>query len=239
VSHLDAVHGRFSESAGALAELEESRRVRLREQLRRFVNLSGSERVLDGGTGTGALAFAIAPLVREVVAVDVVPEMLAEARRRADEFPNVTFVEGDVTRLPPELGSFDLTACVRTFHHLARPELAMAELVRATLPGGRILVIDQVAPTDPLVTLELNRFERARDPSHTRTLADVDLRHLFEANGLVLLRAHFEREERELQSYLDRAGCAGEARDRALALAPGQESYTVEIGWYLLSKPGF
>src|SRR5215212_626689 len=145
---MDAVHGRFAESAGTLAELEESRRERLRETLRRFLSPSGSERVLDSGTGTGALAFAIAPLVREVVGVDLVPEMLAEARRRAPEFPNVTFVEGDVTRLAGDLGAFDLTACVRTFHHLARPELAMAELVRVTLPGGRIFVIDQVAPTD-------------------------------------------------------------------------------------------
>ena len=239
MTHLDAVHGRFSESAGTLAELEESRRERLRDQLRRFLSPSGSERVLDAGTGTGALAFALAPLVREVVGVDLVPEMLAEARRRAHEFPNVTFVEGDVTRLPNDLGSFDLTACVRTFHHVARPELVTAELVRATRPGGRILVVDQIAHTDPLVALELNRFERARDPSHTRALADVDLRGLFESNGLVLLRTRFEREVRELQSYLDRAACAGEERDRALALAPGRDSYTVEIGWYLLSKPSF
>ena len=239
MTNLDSVHERFSQSAGALAELEESRRTAMRERLRRFVNPRGDERVLDSGTGTGALAFAIAPLVREVVGVDLVPEMLAEAHGRAPDFPNVTFVEGDVTRLPENLGSFDLAASVRTLHHVARPELAVAELTRATLPDGQILVIDQIAPSDPLVALELNRFERARDPSHTRTLADVDLRHLFEANGLVLLRAEFEREERELDSYLNRAGCAGEARERALAIAPGRESYAVEIGWYLLRKPGF
>ena len=236
--HLDSVHARFGESASRLAELEESRRERFRELLGRFLDPDGDERVLDAGTGTGALAFAIAPLVAEVVGVDLVPEMLAEARRRADAFPNVTFVEGDVTQLPQGLGQFDLSASVRTLHHVARPELAMAELTRATRPTGRVLVIDQIAPTDPLVALELNRFERARDPSHTRALADVDLRGLFEANGLVLLKTRFEREERELSDYLDRAGCQGAARERALAIAPGRHSYAVEIGWYLLSKPG-
>lgn len=238
MSHQDSVQARFSESAAKLAELEESRRERLRERIRRFVNPRGDERVLDCGTGTGALAFAIAPLVREVVGVDLVPEMLEEARKRAGEFPNVSFVEGDVTSLPPGLGSFDLAASVRTLHHVARPELAVAELRRSTLPDGHILVVDQIAPIDPLVALELNRFERARDPSHTRALADVDLRGLFESNGLVLLRAEVEREERELSSYLDRAGCEGEARDQALAIAPSHEVYTVDIGWYLLSKPG-
>jgi ubiquinone/menaquinone biosynthesis C-methylase UbiE len=235
---LDAVRQRFAASAPELAKLEESRREAVRERIRRFVDPRGDERVLDLGTGTGALAFAIAPLVREVVGVDVVPEMLAEAKRRGAEFPNVSFVEGDISSLPPGLGSFDLTACVRTLHHVARPELVAAELTRATLPGGYVLVVDQIAPVDPLVALELNRFERARDPSHTRALADVDLRHLFESNGLVLLRTEFEREEREISSYLDRAGCEGIARERALAMAPGHEVYTVEIGWYLLTKPG-
>src|SRR5262249_10229844 len=150
-------------------------------------------RVLDLGTGTGALAFAIAPLVLEVVGVDMVPQMLEEARRRGAEFPNVTFVEGDITSLPEGLGTFDLTACVRTFHHVPRPELVMAELVRRTLPGGYVLVVDQLAPLDPLIARELNSFEHARDPSHTRILADVDMRHLFESNGLVLLRTEFER----------------------------------------------
>lgn len=239
MTDLDSVRARFATAAPRLAALEESRREALRERVRRFVDLRGDERVLDSGTGTGALAFAIAPLVREVVGVDAVPEMLAEARKRSGEYPNATFLEADMTSLPPDLGSFDLAATVRTLHHIARPELVVAELTRVTLPDGLVLVVDQVAPTDPLTALELNRFERARDPSHTRTLADVDLRHLFEANGLVLLRADVEQEERELHSYLDRAACVGESRERALAMAPGHEAYTVEIGWYLLSKPGF
>jgi ubiquinone/menaquinone biosynthesis C-methylase UbiE len=239
VTNLDSVRERFAATAPRLAALEERRRDDLRAHVDRFVSPAGDERVLDAGTGTGALAFAIAPLVREVVGVDLVPELLAEARRRASEFPNVSFVEGDVTSLPRDLGAFDLAASVRTLHHVARPELAVAELARVTLPGGRILVIDQTAPVDPLVALELNRFERARDPSHTRALADVDLRYLFDSNGLVLLRSEFMREERELDSYLDLAGCEGEARERALAMAPGHEVYTVEIGSYLLSKPGF
>jgi ubiquinone/menaquinone biosynthesis C-methylase UbiE len=237
--NADAVHKRFAESAERLAELEESRREQVRKRLRRFVAPSGGERVLDSGTGTGALAFAIAPLVREVVGIDLVPEMLDEARRRAGEFPNVSFVEADITALPAGLGPFELTATSRTLHHVARPELALAELTRVTMPGGRILVVDSIAPVDPLGAVELNRFERARDPSHTRTLSDIDLRYMFEANGLVLLRGEVEREEEDVEEYLDRAGCVGEERERALAVAPARGSYVKEVGWYLLQKPGF
>jgi hypothetical protein len=97
------------------------------------------------------------------------------------------------------------------------------------------LVVDQIAPNDPLAALELNRFEAARDPTHTRALADVDFRQLFEANGLVLRRVEVQREPRDLDPYLDLAGCVGEARERARALAP--PGYTAEVAWYLLRRP--
>jgi ubiquinone/menaquinone biosynthesis C-methylase UbiE len=230
----DATRERFARTAERVAELQDARAASLEKDILRFVAPSGDERALDSGTGSGALAFALAPHVREVVGVDIVPELLEQARKRAERLPNVTFVEGDATKLPLDYASFDLTGTLRTLHHIARPELAMAELVRVTRPGGRVLVIDQIAPVDPLVAFELNRFERARDRSHTRALADIDLRHLFESNGLVLIRAEYEREPRELDAYLDLAGCEGEAREQAETLAP--PNYTAELGWYLLEK---
>jgi len=226
---------RWSRTATQLAELEESRRADLTEHVRGFVQPSGDERALDAGTGTGALAFALSPHVREVVAVDRSPELLAEARARAGPFPNVAFVEGDATRLELESASFDITGCARTLHHVHRPELVVAELARLTRPGGRVLVIDQIAPIDPLVAFDVDRFERARDSSHERLLADVDVRLLLEANDLVVTRTKFAEERRDLDRYLDLAGCTGEARDRAAALAP--PGYTALAGWYLAARP--
>jgi len=233
----DPLRARLGATAAKRADVEEQRRELLRQELRQFAAPRGTERALDAGTGTGALAFALAPLVREVVAVDLVPELLDEARRRGGDFTNVRFMEADATQLPLEDASFDLAGCLRTLHHVARPELAVAELARVTAQRGHVLVIDQIAPVDPLAALELNRFERARDPSTTRILADVDLRGLFEANGLVLERSRTTTEPRELEGYLDLAACAGEARERARALAPA--GYAATIGWYLLRKPGF
>ncbi len=219
-----------------MAELEESRRADLTDQVRRFVQPAGDERVLDAGTGTGALAFALAPHVAGVVGVDRSPELLEEARRRAGPFPGVTFVEGDATKLDAVTGSFDLAGCARTLHHVHRPELVVAELARVTRPGGRVLVIDQIAPVDPLLAREIDRFERARDDTHERLLPDPDVRGLLEANSLVVVRTRFEEERRDLDRYLDLAGCEGESREQARALAPAGNK--VPVGWYLASKPG-
>ena len=136
------------------------------------------------------------------------------------------------TQLPFELGSFDLVCERAVLHHVPRPELVLAEMTRVTRPGGRLLVIDQLAPFDPLAAIELDRFERERDPSHTRLLSDGDLRALFEANDLVLIRSRFDTHDRELDPYLDLAGCEGDARERARSLAPGRP-LPVETGWYL------
>jgi len=230
----DATRERFARTAERVAALQDARADALEKDIVRFVSPSGDERALDSGTGSGALAFALAPHVREVVGVDLVPELLEQARKRAERFPNVTFAEGDATNLPFDYSSFDLAGTLRTLHHIARPELAVAELVRVTRVGGRVLVVDQIAPVDPVAAAELNRFERARDPSHTRALADVDLRGLFESNNLVLIRAEYEDEPRELDAYLDLAGCEGEERNRAQTLAP--RNYTAELGWYLLER---
>jgi ubiquinone/menaquinone biosynthesis C-methylase UbiE len=234
-TNVDEVRARFAATADRVAEHAREQIELVRDQVQSFVSPSGEERALDAGTGAGTLALALAPLVQEVVGVDVVPELLERARQGAPA--NVTFVEGDATSLPFEAASFDLSCSRRTLHHIAHPEYAVSELVRVTSPGGHVFVDDQIAPVDPLAALDLDRFERARDPSHTRTLPDIDFRHLFEANGLILQRAHFQTHRRELDYYLDLAGCEGEPRERARQLSPGgPESYVAESAWYLLVK---
>ncbi|TML70144.1 MAG: methyltransferase domain-containing protein [Actinobacteria bacterium] len=233
MTNEDEVKARFAATAEQFAAHSSAQVDRIREEVAAILDLRGDERVLDSATGAGALALALAPLVREVVGVDIVPELLAAARRDAP--PNVTFVEADATSLPFGDFSFDIAASRRTLHHVARPELVVAELVRVTQRGGTILVEDQIAPVDPLDALELDRFERARDPSHTRLLPDVDLRQLFEANGLVLRSVQRRSETRALAPYLDLAGCGGDARNAAESLAPGRgDTYRVESAWYVL-----
>jgi ubiquinone/menaquinone biosynthesis C-methylase UbiE len=231
----DEIRKRFGETAELIAEQQDRRAGETQERLRRLVPLTGEERALDVGTGAGALAIALAPFVREVVGVDVVPELLAEGRKRAPA--NVQFVEADATALPYEVGSFDLVCTAGMLHHVPRPELVLAELDRVLRPGGTMLVVDRLAPNEPLAAIELNQFEHARDPSTTRILADVDLRGLFDSNNLVLQRSEVVREECDLEQHLDLAGCHGDQRDRARTLAPGDRS--AEVGWYVLHKPGF
>ena len=225
---------RFARTAERVAARQDDGAARLAAEVRDFVQAEGDERALDVGTGAGALAFALAPLVREVVGLDRVPELLELARARAR--PNTEFVEGDGTALPFPDASFDLAGTLRTLHHVAQPERIVAELARVTRPGGHVLVVDQLAPDDAAAAA-LHEFETARDPSHTRLLTDGELRELFAANGLAVVRERREEEKRDLTAYLDLAGCEGERRARAEALADGDTRVLVAgVGWYLLAR---
>jgi ubiquinone/menaquinone biosynthesis C-methylase UbiE len=228
---------RFARTAERIAARQDARAEGLAAEVADFARPTGDERALDVGTGAGALALALAPLVREVVGVDPVRELLELARERA--LPNTEFVQGDGTALPFADGAFDLTGTHRTLHHVAGADRIAAELVRVTRPGGRVLVVDQLAPDDPAEAAALHAFETTRDPSHACLLTDAELRGLFAANGLELLRERREDRRRELGAYLDLAGCEGERRARAEELAAADASVLVEaIGWYLLERPG-
>jgi len=226
---------RFARTAERVAARQDSRAAQLAEEVGEFAQPSGEERALDVGTGAGALALALAPLVREVVGLDPVPELLELARARA--LPNTEFVEGDGTAMQFEDGAFDLVGTHRTLHHIERPDLVVAEMARVTRAGGHVLVVDQLAPDDEAHAAVLHEFETTRDRSHMRLLTDAELKELFAANRLSLVREREEEEQRELAAYLDLAGSEGESRARAEALAAADPRLLTEIlGWYLLRR---
>ena len=216
--------------------LQQERAADLAERVRRVLGpFSGGEVALDSGCGTGALAFALAPVVAEVVGVDVRGDYLEAAREAAPA--NVRFVEGDAQQLPFGYGMFDLVGCHRVLHHVRRPELAVSELVRVTRTGGRILVVDQLGSVDPLRSLEMDRFEHLRDPGHQRLLPDADIRGYLDANDLVLLSSEVVRERVDLEHRFDLAGTPEEERVRIRGPVPGAP-YEIEVGWYVARKPG-
>lgn len=106
----------------------------------------GASSVLDVGTGPGALAVEIARRAdTHVVGVDLAPEMLATAGRRAAEAgvtARVRFVVADAAQLPMPDSSVDLVVSSLSLHHWADPAAILAELHRVVRPGGSVILYD-------------------------------------------------------------------------------------------------
>jgi SAM-dependent methyltransferase len=216
--------------------LQEERAADIAERVRRLLGpFTGTEDALDAGCGTGALTFALAPLVSEVVGLDPRADYLEAARAAAPE--NVRFVEGDVTALDFGYASFDLACCHRVLHHVHRPELGVSELARVTRPGGRVFIADRLGSIDPLRSMEMDRFEQLLDPTHQRLLPEADIRGFLDANDLVLLTSEVTHEQVDLERRLELAGMTEDERERLRGSAPA-EGYQVEIGWYVARKSG-
>jgi demethylmenaquinone methyltransferase/2-methoxy-6-polyprenyl-1,4-benzoquinol methylase len=103
------------------------------------------DRVLDVATGTGLVARA---LVRahgcRVVGVDQSPEMLAEARRRANG--DFELVEASADALPFADGEFDALTFTYLLRYVDDPAATLRELARVVRPGGTIAGLEFGVP---------------------------------------------------------------------------------------------
>lgn len=107
-----------------------------------LASLDPSWVVADLGCGTGRTAAALAPFVRQVVAVDASAEMLGAAGERLAAVPNVDLREGTLEAVPIADGSVDLALLVLVLHHVGDPAAVLREARRILGPGGRLLVLD-------------------------------------------------------------------------------------------------
>ena len=98
-------------------------------------------RVLDVGTGTGAVALLTAQIVGprgSVVGVDRLPEVLEIAKQRAEELPNVFFLEGD----PAEMDfdePFDAVVGRFILVYYPDPVSTLRKLGKKLRPGGLVM----------------------------------------------------------------------------------------------------
>ncbi|MFI5267167.1 MAG: class I SAM-dependent methyltransferase [Chloroflexota bacterium] len=103
-------------------------------------------RVLDAGCGTGrALPFLrnAVGAAGEVVALDLTPEMLAEARRLG-RGKLAHLLAGDGERLPFATGTFQAIFAAGFVPHLLDPEGGLTKLARIGAPGARLAIFHPI-----------------------------------------------------------------------------------------------
>ena len=162
--------------------------------------------VLDVAGGTGHLARAYAPIAAVAVVLDLTEEMLATGRREAAaaSLRNVVYVLGDAARMPFVDDSFDLVVSRFAVHHFELPARQIGEMVRVCRPGGRVAIVDLVAP-DPALAERHDRLETMRDPSHTHALAAGELEELLEDAGAAVVRETLRDQTLSVSRWLAQA----------------------------------
>jgi ubiquinone/menaquinone biosynthesis C-methylase UbiE len=195
-SHDEVVRQEFARAAGHFVE-----RTAGRFDAMDVVAFSGAlpgDTVVEVGAGTGNFLALFRDAAARLVAVDLTPAMLGEARRHEV----LHLVAGDGRRLPLKSASADLVTSAQALHHVHDPATVVKEMRRVTRPGGRVMIVDQVATERYEEALMMTQLELARDPSHAVSRPPSAYRMIARSAGLEILDERVLESEQRLSTWM-------------------------------------
>jgi SAM-dependent methyltransferase len=154
--------------------------------------------VLDVATGGGHVARRLREAGATVVTVDPAPGMQADTTAPAEDLP---FADG----------SFDAVVCRLAAHHFADVHAAVGEMARVA--RHRLVICDNTFVSDAS-----EEADRIRDPSHVRNYSQSEWRALLEGAGLRVTDERYLERPLEIEPWLARVDCHGEAAARVRGL---------------------
>lgn len=184
-SNLALVRDQFTRQAIPFSKAPAIRDAEAIAMLLKAAEAAPGQSSLDVACGPGLVVAAFGRVVGRAVGVDATPAMIDRAKRVAEaDGVAVELRVGLATALPFHDASFDIVTCRFAFHHFDQPLSALKEMARVTKPGGRIVVMDGVAPDDARKARNFQHMERVRDPSTTRYQTVEGFQTLFWDAGL-------------------------------------------------------
>jgi len=139
------------------------------------------ERILDLAAGTGTSSSPLAAAGADVICCDFSVGMLREGQRRQ---PNRAFVAGDALELPFASNTFDAATISFGLRNIVDSAAGLRELARVTRPGGRLVVCEFSAPTDPRFRRVYLEYLMAALPQIARQVASNPEAYVYLAESI-------------------------------------------------------
>lgn len=123
---------------------------KMRRDILGMLPIQPHSKILDVGTGFGAVSFDLASQFPvQIEAIDVEPERIEIAKEIQTHFNNKSLLNGsisfsneDLYKLPYRDQQFDFVIAWFVFQHLKRVEEAIEALKRVIVPGGLLCIVD-------------------------------------------------------------------------------------------------
>jgi ubiquinone/menaquinone biosynthesis C-methylase UbiE len=150
--------GDFTRIAGSMRQSGEA--------LVKELGITNGLEVLDLGCGDGTTALPAARLGAKVLGVDIASNLVEAGNERARSLglANCRFQEGDASDLREiDEESFDLVVSIFGAMFAPKPFEVAKEVVRATRPGGRIVMGNWI-PGDPTLVAQILKISSSYSP---------------------------------------------------------------------------
>lgn len=169
---------------------------------------------LDIATGGGHVAKRLAVQVKTVFAIDIVKEMLANTAEHLCTVENIFYIIADAEAMPFLDNSFDISTCRIAAHHFPNPDKFISEVYRILKPGGKFLLIDNVAPEDEKMDQFINTLDKIRDYSHHRVQKVSEWKQLFLENKFTILKEKVRKKQIPYKEWVTRTNVSNEEIDK-------------------------
>ena len=109
--------------------------------------------VLDVATGTGDVAFKLAPKTEKVTGIDIASNMIDLANKKKDKKKslNVDFLVGDAENLPFEDSTFDVITISYGYRNISDQPKALKEFNRILKKEGRLFILEFSEPKNRII----------------------------------------------------------------------------------------
>ena len=124
-----------------------------RNRLVKSINPKIDYVVLDVATGTGDVAFKLAPKTKNVTGIDIASNMIDLANKKKDKKKalNVNFLVGDAEKLPFEDNTFDIITISYGYRNISDQPKALKEFNRILKNKGRLFILEFSEPTSRII----------------------------------------------------------------------------------------
>jgi len=165
-----------------------------------MTGINKQDTVLDVACGPGLLTSSLAPCVRQITGIDLVPAMIEQAKKLQSQkkLSNMTWKVGDVLPLPYSDNSFSIVVTRYSFHHFLDPQAVMKEMLRVVKPHGKVAVVD-VFTNSKAQSDAYDELEKLRDPSHVHALFLAEFREMISKAGFAHPQERFYKIDIKLE----------------------------------------
>lgn len=154
-----------------------------------FLPIKPKMSILDLGTGSGYLSFAVAEKYpdAEVIGLDIVEKTLENNRKRVvdEKLDNISFVTYDGMDFPFSDGRFDMVISRYALHHFPEIQMSISEVSRVLKSDGLFFVSDPT-PNDNDSQRFVDAYMQLKKDGHIKFYTMEEWKNICGKSGLVL-----------------------------------------------------